>query len=152
MKKVVAGGLVAAVLAVAAPVIMHFEGRSLTAYEDVVGVPTICDGVTAGVQLGDQATDAECDAALEREMRTHLAGLQRCVHRDLTTHQWAALLSWAYNVGVGAACDSTLVRLVNAGEGFHTWCPELKRWVYAGGRKLAGLVRRREAEYRLCLQ
>lgn len=152
MKKVVAGGLAAAVLAIAAPVIMHFEGRELTAYEDAVGVPTICDGITAGVQLGDQATPEQCDELLQQEMSEHFAGLRRCVEGELSPNQWAALLSWTYNVGVGAACGSTLVALINQGEGAHTWCPELKRWVYAGGRKLRGLVRRRQAEYEICVR
>lgn len=145
-------GLIGAgVLGIAALVVAPFEGRSLVAYVDPVGIPTICEGVTRGVQLGDTATDAECDEMLERELQTHLAGLERCIGGYLTPNQWAAALSWTYNVGVGAACNSTLVRLINQGEPPNVWCPELKRWVYAGGRKLAGLERRREAEYQLCI-
>lgn len=147
----VKGMIGAGVLGIAALVVAPFEGRSLVAYVDPVGVPTICEGVTRGVQLGDTATDAECDEMLERELQTHLAGLERCIGGYLTPNQWAAALSWTYNVGVGAACNSTLVRLINQGEPPNVWCPELKRWVYAGGRKLAGLERRREAEYQLCI-
>jgi lysozyme len=61
------------------------------------------------------------------------------------------VLSWTYNVGVGAACKSTLVQKINQGAEYSAWCPELKRWVYAGGNKLPGLVRRREAEYQFCM-
>lgn len=146
-----AGIIGAGVLAIAGSVIAPHEGRSLVAYLDPVGVPTICEGVTADVQMGDTVTDTECDAALQREMRTHLAGVEACVDGYLTPNQWAAVLSWAYNVGVGAACNSTLVAKINHGESFRAWCPELKRWVYAGGVELGGLIKRREAEYSLCM-
>jgi lysozyme len=145
-------GLVAAgVLTIAGAVVAPFEGRSLVAYLDPVGIPTICEGVTAGVQLGDTATDAECDEALQHELVTHLAGIEACIDGYLTPNQWAAVLSWTYNVGVGAACKSTLVQKINQGAEYSAWCPELKRWVYAGGNKLPGLVRRREAEYQFCM-
>ncbi len=146
-----AGIIGAGVLAIAGSVIAPYEGRSLVAYLDPVGVPTICEGITADVQMGDTATDAECDAALQREMRTHLAGVEACIDGYLTPNQWASVLSWTYNVGVGAACSSTLVAKINRGESFRAWCPELKRWVYAGGERLGGLVKRRDAEYALCM-
>jgi lysozyme len=146
-----AGIIGAGVLAIAGSVIAPYEGRSLFAYLDPVGVPTICEGVTEGVEMGDTATDAECDAALQREMRKHLAGVEECIDGYLTPNQWAAVLSWTYNVGVGAACTSTLVAKINRGEPSRAWCPELKRWVYAGGVRLGGLVKRRDAEYALCM-
>jgi lysozyme len=84
-------------------------------------------------------------------MKRHLAGVEACIHGYLTPSQWAAVLSWAYNVGVGAACNSTMVEMINQGASYQEWCPELKRWVYAGGEVYGGLVRRREAEYQLCM-
>ncbi len=62
----------------------------------------------------------------------------------------AALGSFTYNVGVGAFNSSTLLRKAKSGDLIGA-CNELTRWVYAGGRKLKGLVIRREAERELCL-
>lgn len=146
-----AGLMAAGVLTIAGAVVAPFEGRSLVAYLDPVGIPTICEGVTVGVKLGDAATDAECDDALQRELVRHLRGIEGCINGYLAPNQWAAVLSFTYNVGVSAACNSTMVKKINQGASYQIWCPEMKRWVYAGGKKLPGLVRRREAEYQLCM-
>jgi GH24 family phage-related lysozyme (muramidase) len=66
----------------------------------------------------------------------------------LTAGQFDALVSFAFNVGAGGLQRSMLHRKVNREE--HALVPaELLKWVWAGGRKLKGLVRRREAEARL---
>ncbi|THD71268.1 lysozyme [Thalassobius vesicularis] len=143
----------AAVLAAAIPGVRHWEGRSLRAYQDIVGVWTICDGVTDGVKPGDLATPADCDARLMQELRSHAEGLSACIDDPLVAQiprqTAAALLSWTYNVGVGAACGSTLVRYLNAGNWARV-CPELSRWTRAGGRVIRGLVNRRAAERADC--
>ena len=143
----------AAVLAAAIPGVRHWEGRSLRAYQDIVGVWTICDGVTDGVKPGDQATPADCDARLMRELRLHAEGLSACIDDPVEVliprQTAAALLSWTYNVGVGAACGSTLVRYLNAGNWARV-CPELSRWTRAGGQVIRGLVNRRAAERADC--
>lgn len=149
---VVGAGLLAVVAGLATPLIQHFEGQRLAAYSDAVGIPTICAGITVGVHLGDVATPRECDERLQAELRQRLVGLQGCIHKDLAPNQWAAVLSFAYNVGVPAACGSTMVSMINAGEPPSEWCAQLDRWVYAGGQKLAGLERRRAAERKLCEQ
>jgi len=147
---VVGAGLLAVVAGIATPLIKHFEGQRLVAYSDVVGVPTICAGITEDVKLGDVATPEQCDQRLQADLRRRLAGLQGCIHKELTPNQWAAVLSFAYNVGVPAVCGSTLVSMINAGASPSQWCAQLDRWVYAGGQKLAGLERRRAAERELC--
>lgn len=149
-----AGGIAsAAVLAAAVPGVSYWEGRSLRAYQDIVGVWTICEGVTAGVKPGDTATNAQCDAMLTLELRKHAEGLAACVNddieRQIPVQTAAALVSWTYNVGVGAACKSTLVRRLNAAE-WGAVCPELSRWNRAGGRVVRGLVNRRAAERADC--
>jgi GH24 family phage-related lysozyme (muramidase) len=148
------GILAAASLAAAVPVVSQFEGRSLSAYRDIVGVATICDGVTLGVKIGDTATHAECDQLLARELRTHAAGLSACVNDDIEAtiprDMAVSLISWTYNVGVGAACGSTLVRKLNAGD-FVGACLQLPRWNRAGGRIVRGLTNRRAAERDLCI-
>ncbi|WP_418287765.1 lysozyme [Microbulbifer agarilyticus] len=130
---------------------MQFEGLRTTAYYDPIQIPTICYGHTLTATMGESKTIAECDQLLQDDMRQTLSGLAACVRPELQPNQWAALVSWSYNVGAGAACGSTLMRKVNAGATPDEWCPELRRWVYAGGQRLAGLVRRREAELKLCL-
>lgn len=66
-------------------------------------------------------------------------------------NEHAAYLSFIYNVGVGAFADSTLrVKLFKGDR--RGACNELSRWVYADGKKLAGLVKRREAERQVCLK
>ncbi|HHP7177414.1 TPA: glycoside hydrolase family protein, partial [Pseudomonas aeruginosa] len=52
-------------VAIASALVAAHEGRSLVAYVDPVGIPTICEGITAGVRLGDRATPQQCDALLE---------------------------------------------------------------------------------------
>ena len=61
----------------------------------------------------------------------------------------AALGSFVYNVGEGQFSSSTLLRLLNAGDARGA-CAQLSRWVFAGGKQLAGLVNRRAAERELC--
>lgn len=141
----------AGVLSVAAAVIAPWEGEEREAYEDIVGVPTICFGHTATATPGMVATEQQCQDLLTADMLQHLAGIERCIHKELEPHQWAALLSWSFNVGIGAACSSTLVRMINAGQPPPEWCPELERWVYAGGKRVQGLANRRQAELALCL-
>jgi GH24 family phage-related lysozyme (muramidase) len=97
------------------------------------------------------ATEAECDTRLARQVQTHATGLQACLTRALPVKTEAAFVSWTYNVGVGAACKSTLVRKVNAGD-LRGACNELLKWNKAGGRVVRGLTNRRNAERALCLE
>lgn len=149
LTRTVIGGLTGALM-VAGSYIAYFEGRELVAYLDPVGIPTICEGVTRGVKLGQTATDAECDVHLELEVRTHAADVDRLVEVPLTDNEYAAWVSFVYNVGAPAFAKSTALRKLNAGD-HKGACIEMNRWVYAGGKKLRGLVRRREAESALCL-
>lgn len=130
--------------------VSHWEGRSLRAYQDIVGVWTICDGETKGVEPGDVATPAECGSMLARNLRTYEAGLDRCLTYPVPGEMKVALVSWTYNVGVGAACSSTLVRLANTGN-LQAACDQLLRWTRAGGKVVSGLVNRRKAEHAMCV-
>lgn len=147
----VAAIIAAGGLALAVPVVVLFEGLVTTTYSDPVGIPTICYGHTATATPGRTATQDECQGLLDQDMQIALAGISECVNSELKPNEWAALVSFSYNVGTGAACGSTMVRMINAGHPPTNWCPQLQRWVYAGGRKLKGLERRREAELALCL-
>lgn len=147
-QKVVIGALTGAV-GMAGALVTWFEGRSLVAYLDPVGIPTICEGVTAGVHLGDVKTPAECDALLQKELAIALNAVERQVLVAMPETRRAALASFVYNVGEGQFSRSTLLRKLNAGDAREA-CAELSRWVYAGGRVLTGLVKRRAAERELC--
>jgi len=148
--RVVNVGLTGA-LAVSASVITYFEGRRLAAYLDPVGIPTVCEGITLGIKLGDKRTPAQCDAALEAEVRLKASIVDKYVRVPISHNTYAALISFVYNVGEGNFRGSTLLRKLNAGDKVGA-CNEMRRWIYAGGKKYAGLVKRREAERQLCLE
>ena len=149
LRQKIAIGALSGALGMAGAVVTWFEGRSLVAYLDPVGIPTICDGITAGVSLGQTATDAECDSLLAGELGAALAAVDSYTLHPQPDTRRAALASFVYNVGAGAFARSTLLRLLNAGDVAGA-CAELSRWVFAGGRELAGLVRRRAVERALC--
>lgn len=142
--------LVGGALAIATPLISHFEGGRNAAYLDPVGIPTVCYGHTATARIGQTHTDAECIALLEQDLGAAFDAVDQHVDVALPPTRRAALASFTYNVGEGALQRSTLLRKLNAGDVVGA-CNELRRWVYAKGRKLAGLVRRRQAERELCL-
>lgn len=146
---ILAGALAAALGTVA--FVKPWEGRELEPYRDIVGVLTWCDGETSG-RPKDRYTDAECDAITQNAVARHLRQFAACVNRPLRENEWVALGSWVYNVGVNAACRSTLTRKINAGAPASAWCPELLKWDRAGGRRIRGLTRRRQAEYRECMR
>lgn len=139
----------AGALAAAVALVGWYEGRSLVAYIDPVGIPTICEGFTHGVKMGDVATPAQCDALTRQEVARALAVVDASAP-GLPDGPRVALASFVYNVGPGAYNGSTLLRKLRAGD-IAGACRELPRWVYAGGRKLAGLVKRRNAEMQICL-
>ncbi|MDI5994424.1 lysozyme [Pseudomonas sp. MDMC216] len=156
---------VAAAILIATPVVSYFEGRNLLAYLDPVGIPTICDGWTYGVRLGDVATDAECDEktrlALEEAARTFERWVPAKVIAAMDTKSIAAFLSMIYNTGPGkpgvkdgfvwlkSGRHSTMLLHLQAGR-IEPACAQLSYWVNAGGRKFRGLERRRAAERELC--
>jgi lysozyme len=129
-----------------------WEGLRLVAYRDVVGVPTVCYGETRGVEMGDSYTKAECDDMLSEALAGFEAGISACVEPwdNLPVKTQIALVSWAYNVGVGGACRSTAVRRFNAGD-YRAGCAAVTWWNKAGGRTIPGLVNRRTAEHKLCV-
>lgn len=139
------------VILLAMPMVANFEGTFLTSYADPVGIPTVCMGETdRELVMRERFTEQECMAVLGASLTQHAIAVSSCLDRPLQAHEAAAVLSWTYNVGVHAACNSTLVRKLNAGAPPAEWCAELDRWVYAGGRRLNGLVKRRAAERRMC--
>lgn len=141
--KAAAGALVLSALGVG--MIQRFEGTKYTAYLDSVNVPTICTGSTRKVFLGQTATPAECEERLQQDTSYAGKAIARCTAVKLTQEQYDALVSFAFNVGGGAYCKSTLARKLNAGDCYGA-ANEFQRWNRAGGRVLPGLTKRRAAE------
>ena len=143
-------------LAPAQKIIRAFEGCRLSAYKCPAGIWTIGWGATivngAAVREGDTISQSLADELLRAEILRIAAQLHEIipVSAKWGGNQQAAVLSWIYNVGLGAAKDSTLRRRINAGEGGPVVIPqELPKWDKANGRPLAGLTRRRDAEVEL---
>jgi GH24 family phage-related lysozyme (muramidase) len=116
-------------------------------------VPTIGYGHTGlDVQLGRTITQQQAEALLELDLRRFATGIHDLIpsSRTLGGNQQAALISWAFNVGLGAVETSTLRRRINAGESAVVVVrEELPRWNKVEGEVSPGLVRRRAAEVAL---
>jgi len=149
-KAVIGGSVGAAVFALAAPLIMYFEGVKYEPYLDSVGVLTVCYGHTKNVERGKKYSKAECQALLELDMFDANAAVNRCLPMPKLPQIEAALTSAAFNIGPRIVCGSTLQKKALAND----WpgaCNELGRWNKAGGRELKGLTLRRIDERNLCL-
>ena len=132
--------------------IKEFEGLRLEAYLCPAGVWSIGYGDTHNVAPGDKITEAEAEERLRKHLVRFEKAVKQLVKVSLNEYEFSALVSFTYNVGEGALEISTLLRRLNAGEDKATvFSEELPKWVYAGDRKLPGLVRRRNAEIALAL-
>ena len=131
--------------------IAKWEGFSDKAYIPVAGdVATIGFGSTEGVKMGDTITVPKALERLHRDTDKAESAIGRCVTVPLAQCEYDAFTSFAFNVGAEAFCDSKLVKKLNQGD-YAGACAELKRWVYVDGRRVQGLVNRREAEFRQCM-
>jgi lysozyme len=134
-----------------APFVKTVEGCKLTASPDVAGHMDAGYGHDdASLTAGHAVTQAQADAWLAEDLNTaaqRLAGVvDEAVILDLTDNQYAALISFVFNLG--AKPEWSLWKLLNARDYDHV--PEqMMRFVYAGGVKVQGLVNRRAAEVRL---
>lgn len=128
------------------------EGYKDKAYIPVKGdVPTIGFGDTQGVQPGDKTDPIRALIKLGQHTENFQRQLRECMGDvPMYQHEWDAIVSWAYNVGTGAACKSTLVRKLKARD-YAGACAELLRWDRFKGKPLPGLTKRRQDEYRQCM-
>ena len=132
--------------------IKRFEGFVPEIYVCPGGWPTIGYGHVVRdderQRFGDGIDEATAEELLRRDVETAERAVLRLIWVPLEDGRFDALSSFAFNLGAGALQRSTLRRKVNRQE--HGAVPaELRRWVYAGGHKLKGLIRRREAEVEL---
>ncbi len=141
-----------AVIAIVAPITAAHEGLRQKTYRDTGNVLTICYGHTGpDVHPNDTKTKEECRALLDTDLATAARAVDRWVTVPVSVNTRAALTDFVYNVGEGAFAHSMLLKKLNAGN-LQGACDELRRWVYDNGRKLQGLVERREMERALCLK
>lgn len=148
--KVAGGGATATILAIAL-LINPWEGNELKPYLDVGGIPTACGGIigpeiTKAYNEGRVFTEAECEVRNIAAVEKHEKALRKSINDDVEARipalTMAAFISWAYNVGNGAADKSTLIRLVNQGR-FKDACEQLSRWTMVKGVVIRGLQNRR---------
>ncbi len=129
------------------------EGLKLYSYRDVIGVWTACYGETRGIKPGMRFSKAQCDTMLIDGLEDFEAGMRACLTRPdaIPEEPYVAFLSLAYNVGTGTFCRSSVAKKANAGD-LRGACDALMLYVNAGGRRIQGLVNRRTAERKLCLE
>ena len=132
--------------------IMLFEGTVFHPYQDPIGVWTDCTGHTGRDVVHDIhhiISPTDCRQRLMSDLQRTADGIAPCIRVPVSDTTRAALISFSFNVGVQRFCSSGIARDLNAGRARQA-CAGLSRWVYAGGRQLPGLVRRRAAERQLC--
>lgn len=136
--------------------ICNFEGKRLMAYDDGVGVWTIGFGTTIypngiKVKKGDVCTEAQAKAYMAYDLKKFELAVNNAVTVPLNQNQFDALVSLAYNIGTNAFKNSTLVKMLNAGD-IRGAANQFDVWIKAGSKRMQGLVNRRAKEKALFLK
>ena len=134
-----------------AELLHHFEGCRLTAYQCPAKVWTVGYGNTRyengnPVKQGDQITQQRADELFLNIVNKFAMGVEKLLTKKVSENQFSALVSFAYNVGLGNLQKSTLLKMVNENPNDEGINEQFLRWNKAGGKELAGLTRRRRAE------
>lgn len=134
--------------------VKHFEGfhRVVTRKPVITAAPYLCPAGYWTIAWGHlcrqdhpPVTMEQGEVYLDRDLAVARGDVLRLITWPLSRLQIDALTSWTFNLGAGRLRGSTLRAVINRGE-LDRAPAEFRRWVYAGGKKLAGLVERREAE------
>lgn len=131
--------------------IKEFEGCRLEVYLDQKGLPTVGWGHRTDMSVGTTISQEDADTLLSDDLSRFEVGVEHAVAVDPTDNQFAALVSFAYNLGLGALRSSHLLTEFNAGN-LDKAADELLKWCHLGTEEDAGLLRRREAERSLFLK
>jgi len=151
LRKKLLAAAVGGATGIAATLIPALEGLENKPYQDAVGVWTVCYGHTGkDVIPGKAYTESECRVLLDTDLRTTAVQIDPYIKTPIPEATRAALYSFAYNVGSKAFKNSLLLVRINQGD-IAGACDQLRRWVYAGGKKWKGLISRREMEREVCL-
>ena len=130
--------------------IREFEGCRLQSYRCSAGVWTIGYGHTGkDIKEGMTITQQQADDWLVVDCNRVLQMLRDTLRVPIRQNQLDALVSLGFNIGTEALRKSTLMSLVNRNPDDMNIPEQFDRWVYAGGKVVNGLVRRRKAEGRL---
>lgn len=132
--------------------VKEFESFEAEAYTCPAGKLTIGYGHVIlpdeGHLKSKKLSEAEADELLKLDLSIAEAAVEKYITVPLTGNQFAALSSFTFNLGTGNLRNSTLRRKLNEGD-YNSVARQLDRWVYAGGKRLRGLARRRTAEGKL---
>lgn len=128
----------------------QWEGLKTKAYKDAGGVWTIGYGHTATAgepkpRAGMVITAAEAERILLKDLTQYEAAIENNVKVELNDNQFAALVSFVYNIPLASFKKSTLLKKLNAGN-YDAVPTELMKWVNVNHKKNQGLVNRRQAE------
>lgn len=131
--------------------IQGFEGLKLAAYQDSAGIWTIGYGNITyedgkRVQRGDMITQEKADLLFKYYANKFASQVDALITKPVSQNQFNAMVSLAYNIGIGAFSKSTLLKKVNNNPNDTSIKDEFIKWVNAGGKKIQGLVNRREKE------
>jgi lysozyme len=132
--------------------IKKYEGLSLKPYKCPAGIPTIGYGATyyasgIKVKLTDKPiTKHQASVMLIMMLKHYEIAVDSYTRDDITQGQFDALVSFAYNCGLGNLKSSTLLKKVNANPNDPTIRQEFLKWNKGGGKILAGLTKRRTEE------
>lgn len=153
--------------------IKRFEGFLPYVYLDQVGLPTIGYGHLcrekdfylqgmnlyyikknysnnkSSIKLRTHITKNQAESLLIKDLRSAENSVKKLIVCPININQFSALVSFTFNLGGAALQRSTLRRKINRGASFESIQHEFCRWVYAGGKKLPGLLRRRVVESQL---
>ena len=147
LNKIVGGS--AAVGAMLLAAVAAFEGKSNDPYQDIVGVWTVCYGETR-VDMKHYTT-AQCQDMLATALGDYATGvLKRNPALKDHPYQLAAATSLAYNIGLANYGKSSAAKAFDRGR-WADGCRRMTFWNRAGGKVVKGLVKRRQAEYNICM-
>ncbi len=127
--------------------IKYFEGFSAKPYNCINGYKTI--GYGHKLRPDENViciTEKEGEELLIRDLKISAEGVARYINADINDNQFAALASFAFNLGVGALQRSTLRQKINYGASLDEISNEFQKWVFCSGIKVRGLIARRRAE------
>lgn len=149
----IAAGLSAPAAYVGYDLTLPSEGLVLAPYSDPVGLTTYCVGHLATKKdvLKKSYTEEECMTILAQDFKKHQTETDKMVDGKYASEwQRGALTDMTFNNGAGLIAPSTMISLVKQGKHVEA-CDQLIRWVYAKGKKLGGLVKRRDKTMPYCL-
>ncbi|TCQ89231.1 lysozyme [Rahnella sp. JUb53] len=132
-------------------IIANLEGCRLNPYQCSAGVWTSGIGHTAGVKPAQNITEQDAARNLIADIIMTERAVDKCMPVTMPQPVYDAVISLAFNIGTGAACNSRLANFIRHGE-WSQACQQLPRWVYVNGVWNKGLNNRRAVELKHCMK